>query len=167
MPVSEALKEERASSGGDVILNTLTFTHSTWPGPLYMVRDYQDFPAQLESGGEAVVFKAFSFSISGPDKSDTGTQSLKISVDTVNQEIINLLELAVVDVNNVPIEVTYRVYLASDPTAPQIDPPLKLWLKKVKVNNSSMTGQAELVSLINRKFPSVVYGPVFKSLLTI
>lgn len=167
MPIAEALKEQRASSGEDVILHTLTFIHSTWSSPLHMVRDYQDFPAQLESGGEAVIFKAFSFSISGPDKSDNGTQSLKISVDTVNQEIIDLLELAVLDVNNVPIEVTYRVYLASDPTVPQIDPPLKLWLKKVKVNNSTMTGQAELVSLINRKFPNVVYGPVFVSLLTV
>lgn len=167
MTITDELKELYSSSGADVIVHTLEFNHTSWPGPFYIVRGFEDFSANLEDSGPVVVFQKFAFNIQGPNKDVMGSQTLKINVDSVSTELVDLLELAIVDTNNVPIEVKFRIYLESDTTAPQNDPPLKLWMRKVTVDNFKVSGQAELVNLANRVFPNVKYGPHFKSLLNI
>lgn len=164
MTLSTDLKKLYASGGTNVILHTLAFNHSTWTTPFYIVRDWQDFTGNIENSGPSVLFKRFAFSVTGPNKDSNGTQMLNIQVDSVSQELINLLETAVVDTNNVPIEVTYRVYIDSDTSGPQIDPPLKLYVRNIKADNLKVTAQAELINLVNKKFPSVVYGNTFQSL---
>lgn len=164
MTLSEELKELYASSGTDVILHTLSFNHVAWDSEINIVRDFQDFTANLEDSGPSTVFTKHAFNITGPNKDENGTQTLKITVDAVNQVFVDLLEQAILDYSNSPIEVTYRIYLNSDTTGPQNNPPLKLYMKSVKVNNQTVSGTAELVSLINRKFPNVLYGSVFQSL---
>lgn len=164
MTISDDLKTVYSSAGDDVILHTLGFKHPSFSSPLYIVRDWQDFTANLEDSGPSTLFQKFAFSIQGPDKNELGNQVLSIVLDSVSLEIIKLLEQANADLNNSPIEVTYRAYLASDTTGPQNDPPLVLWMRKVQVSNTKIVGQAELISLENRKFPSVVYGTTFQSL---
>jgi hypothetical protein len=165
MALSDELKELYASSGDDVLLHTLSFNHPSWSSDFFIVRDWQDFTANLENSGPSTVFQKFAFSIQGPSKDEQGNQVLQIVIDAVSQELIALLEQANVDLNNSPIEVTYRAYLASDTTGPQNDPPLKLWMRKARVTNTKVTGQAELISLENRKFPNVKYGNTFQSLV--
>ena len=165
MALSEELKELYASGGDDVILHTLSFNHPAWSTPFYLVRDWNDLTVNLENSGPSTLFQKFAFNITGPNKDENGTQSLQIEVDAVSREFVDLLELAIVDENNSPIEVTYRLYLSSDTTGPQNDPPLKLWLKKVSVTNNTVSGKAELVGLINRKFPNILYGNEFRSLV--
>lgn len=165
MAISEELKELYASSGTGVILHTLSFNHATWATPFHIVRDFQDFAANLEDSGPLTTFNKFAFSIKGPNKDENGTLALDISVDAVSRELIDLLELAILDTNNNPIEVTYRIYIDTDTTGPQNDPPLTLFMKSIKVTNKSINGRAELVNLVNRKFPSILYDNTFQSLV--
>jgi hypothetical protein len=165
MSLSDELKQLYASAGTDILLHTLSFNHPSWSSEFFIVRDWQDFTANLENSGPSTVFQKFAFSIQGPNKDENGNQFLQITVDSVSLELINLIEQASLDLTNSPIEVTYRAYLSSDTTGPQNDPPLKLWMRKVQVDNKKVTGQAELISLENRKFPNVEYGTTFQSLV--
>ena len=167
MTLSDELKELYASSGDDVILHTLSFNHTSWASEFFIVRDWQDFTATLEDSGPSTVFQKFAFNISGPNKDENGNQAIRITVDAVSLELVELIAQANADTNNNPIEVTYRMYINTDTTGPQNDPPLKLWLRRVTITNKTITGQAELISLENRKFPSVVYGSTFQSLVNL
>tara|TARA_R110000868_G_scaffold33755_7_gene122239 strand:- start:2901 stop:3407 length:507 start_codon:yes stop_codon:yes gene_type:complete len=164
MALSEELKELYASSGSDVILHTLEFNHSTWPEPLRVVSDMADWTADLEDSGPTVTFSRHAFTIQGPNKDANGGRYLAITLDNVSLSIMTLLNLAIEDLNQVPIEVVYRIYVSSDTTGPQNLPPLKLFLKKVTCDLNKITGRAEIVGLVNRKFPNQTYGPKFKSL---
>ena len=165
MTISEELRELYVSSGDDVILHTLSFNHTSWDTEFFIVRDFQDFTANLENDGPETTFLKFAFNIKGPDTDINGNQVMNISVDAVNRQLVSLLETAANDENNNPIEVTYRQYIASDTTGPQNDPPLKLYMNKVQINNQKIQGTAELINLQNRKFPNVVYGNTFQSLV--
>jgi hypothetical protein len=165
MALSEELKKLYASAGTDILLHTLSFNHPAWTSEFFIVRDWQDLTANLENSGPSTVFQKFAFSIQGPNKDENGNQYLQLNIDSVSLELIDLIEQASLDLTNSPIEVTYRAYLESDTTGPQNDPPLKLFMRKVEVDNTRVTGQAELISLENRKFPNVVYGTTFQSLV--
>jgi hypothetical protein len=165
MTISEELKELYASSGTDVILHTLTFIHSSWAAPLYLVSDFQDLTANLEDSGIEVTFSKFAFEVTGPSSDGKGSRRLGITLDNVSREVMVLLNQAVTAQTQVPIEVIYRIYISSDLTGPQNNPPLRLWLKDISCTNQRITGTAEVVGLINRKFPSINYGFQFKSLL--
>jgi len=165
MAISEDLKELYSSGGSDVVLHTLSLSHITWEESFYIVRDYQDWEANLEDSGPLVTFKKTAFSIEGPEIDVNGNQKLNITIDAVNRSIIDLLEVAVKDSSQSPIEVTYRLYIDSDNSGPQNDPPLKLYMRTVNLSTKNVSGYAELVGLENRKFPNVNYGNVFQSLI--
>ncbi len=165
MALSEELKILYSSSGNNVILDTLSFNHTTFENEIFFVNDFQDFTANLENSGPSIVFKKYAFRISKPSKSESGNIVLNITLDTVNLTLLSKIQTAVSDINNNPIEVTYRTYISNDTSGPQNDPPLKLFLRKIKVTNTQISGKAELVSLQNRKFPNVIYDNAFQGLL--
>jgi hypothetical protein len=55
------------------------------------------------------------------------------------------------------IEVTYRPYLASDPSGPQMNPPLTLVIRSVTADIFRVKARAGFADLANRKFPNEVY----------
>ena len=167
MPISNELKQLYASSGDDVILNTLELNHPSWPNPFFIVQDWQDLTADLEVTGTTVVFEKYAFGFSGPDNNERGTQSINITFDSVSGVLVDLLETAMLDMTNTPITVIYRIYLDSDKTAPQNNPPLRLSMRKVKVDLKKITGRAEVVSLINRKFPNEKYDDTFSGIINL
>jgi hypothetical protein len=165
MAISTELKELYASGGNDVILHTLSFNHNTWASPYYIVKDWQDLTANLHAGGPSITFNKYAFDIQGPNVDTKGAKYLSITLDNVSRELMGLLELAITDENFVAIEVVYRIYIASDTSQPQNTPALYLNLRKVRVNNTRITGIAEISSALNMKFPNVLYDSRFKSLL--
>jgi hypothetical protein len=162
---SDALKELYASSGTGVILYTLELSHPSWASRFYIVNDFQNFTANLENAGPSVEFQRFAFELRGPEKNDQGDVYLQLTIDNVSTQMVDFLELAAADTNNVPINMVYRVYIDTDTTGPQINPPLELKLHNARVTNRRMSGQAAMVNFVNRKFPNVVYGNVFQSLV--
>jgi hypothetical protein len=164
MALSEELKVLYSSGGDDVTIQTLELKHYLWEQSFYVVNQYTDFTAFLEGGIQEVTFNKYSFSIIGPDKNSNGVQTLEVRLDAVNRELIDLLEIANSDENNIPITLIYREYIDSDTSGPQNDPPIELTLGKVVVNKLSASGQAESKNLSNKKFATDVYTSAYKSL---
>lgn len=162
MAISEELKELYASSGTEVILHTLEFTHSTFSAPIYIVNDWNDLDATLETG-VAVTFNRYAFRFTPPSRDGKGSERLTLTVDNVNREFTEKLE-GVMNGTRDPLKITYRIFISSDLSGPQNDPPTTLNLLNVKATNRNITGTATGVDLLNRGFPNVLYGPVFQSL---
>ena len=162
--LSDKLKKLYTSSGNDVILETLQVSHTTFSNDFYIVKDFQDFTANLENSGPQVTFNKYSFSVNGPNKGSDGNITLNIVIDAVNLTLINLLETAVQDTNNNPITIIHRVYVQSDTTGPQRDP-IKLQVRSLSINNFTISATAEMVGLENKKFLNINYDHRFKSLL--
>lgn len=164
MAISQELKEVYASVGPEVILHTLELKHPSFNNSFFIVRDWNDFTANLENSGPSVLFQKFAFNVTEPKRDSQGNQFFNVTIDAVNQEIVNLLDSAV-DGSRIPIKVVYRIYLASDTSGPQNTPPPVFEFRNITVNNFRVSGAAESISMINRRFPNVLYGDTFRSLL--
>ena len=162
MALSEELKELYASSGPDVILDTLEFTHSTFDAPIYIVNDWNDLNATLETG-VAVTFQKYAFRFTPPNRDQKGSERLTLTIDNVSREFTEKLE-GIMNGTRDPLLVTYRVYISSDLSGPQNDPPTTLNLINVVATNRNITGTATNKDLINTGFPNVLYDQVFQSL---
>lgn len=159
--LSQAIAEAYASAPSDeVILHTLEIRHPSFTQPIRVVRDNQDLLAGLEAtapvdAGQWVTFVAFAFDFVPPP---SGTQTLPevtIAVDNVSQEIGRALEGAIDSA--VPIQITYRPYLSSNPALPEMNPPLHLTVLSGQLNALRATLRAGFVDFVNRKFPSEMY----------
>lgn len=159
--LSQALAEAYASApADDVILHTLEFRHPSFTTPIRVVRDYADLTATLEAGaplnaGQAVTFVAFAFDFRLPDVLSSGVPEIEITIDNVSRDIIGYLDQAAQSASL--IEVTYRPYLASDLTGPQMDPPLTLVVREATADVFRVVCKAGFGDLANRKFPSQLY----------
>lgn len=159
--LSAAIAEAYASAPTDeVILHTLEIRHPTFTTPIRVVRDHQDFSAFLEADapvdpGGNVNFTAFAFDFIMPDVNRSAVPEIEVVLDNISGEIIAYLDAAAQTSDL--IEITYRPYLASDTSAPQMDPPLTLGIREVKVDIFRVRARAGFGDLANRKFPSEVY----------
>lgn len=159
--LDDALKEAYASApADDVILHTLEIRHSTFTQPIRVVRDHQDLVAFLEADapanpGEEVTFVRLAFDFTLPEVSKSTSPEIEIGLDNVTGEIAGYLDSAA----NSPdlIEITYRPYLASDLSGPQMNPPLTLVIRSVSANVFRATARAGYADLANLKFPSETY----------
>lgn len=175
---TEALQEAYASAPTDeVILHTLELRHPSFledseETPIRVVRDFGEL---LEIGdpdifghllgleldapknpGETVRFIACMFDIDLPAQREGGVPEVEISLDNVTREVSKYLDAATE--TRVPVELTYREYLASDKTEPQFILH-GLTLSRVKTNVFRITGTASFVDLVNKSFPGKVYRP--------
>ena len=159
--LSDALEEAYASApSSEVILHTLEIRHSSFTAPIRVVRDFHDFTATLEitapvDPGSEVTFIAMAFDFSLPDVEKAISPEIDISLDNVSGELIGYLDAAAQTPDL--IEVTYRPYLASDPSGPQMNPPLTLVIRSVTADIFRVLARAGFADLANRKFPNEVY----------
>lgn len=154
--LSEALKEAYASApSNDAIIETLQISHPSLPGgDIYLAKNNDDIDLALEDSS-VVTFEGAGFQIALPAKADTGLSQLSIKIDNIDQRVSDFINSA--KNFTTPVEVTYRVYLSSDPTTVQNDPPLILYLSDVKITLFDVTGTANFADLVNKKFPSEIY----------
>jgi len=159
--LSAAIKEAYAAAPADVVtLHTLEFRHAAFSAPIRVVRDHADHTCTLEAGapvdgGAAVLFVGFAFDVLPPEVTDTASPEVVITIDNVTQEIEDNIAAALQTSDKV--EVTYRPYLSTDLTAPQMDPPLTLTLTQISADNYTVTARARMGDFANRKFPSEEY----------
>lgn len=148
--IKEALAEAYASCRSDqVILETLSFVHPV-AGTKRIVKDRQDWTLGLETGGTAL-FTGCGFDFTLPATGTGGLQALSIAVDNVDRSIGDYVELAKDSLD--PVVVTYRPYLSTDLTQPQLDPPLELYLTDVVTTVTRVTGKATFLDIMNMSFP--------------
>lgn len=159
--LDDALAEAYASAPAyDPILHTLELRHPSFTAPIRVVRDHRDFTAFLEAdapadpGGE-VTFVGFAFDFKLPEVAKAQSPEIEIILDGISGEIISYLDAAAQ--SSELIEVTYRPYLASDPSAPQMDPPLTLVVRTVTADVFTVRAKAGYADLSNRRFPYQLY----------
>lgn len=170
--LEEALKEAYATApAGEVILHTLEFRHPNFTTPLRVVRDKADLDATLEidapeNPGEEVTFVQFAFDLELPDVTTGSSPELLLTIDNVSRDILTYIDLAANSADL--IEVTYRPYLASDTTAPQMNPPLTMTLKEVEADVFRITARCGFGNFANTPFPRETYDlQRFAGLLTV
>ena len=159
--LSAAIKEAYASAPTDaVILHTLEFRHPDFTAPIRVVNDHANLTATLEATapanpGAAVEFIRFAFRFTLPELMTTGTPEIESEIDNVDASIVAYMDAAAQ--SDQLIEVTYRPYLSTDLSAPQMDPPLTLVIRQVTADIFRVRARAGYADLANRKFPSEVY----------
>ncbi len=159
--LDDAIKEAYASApASEVILHTLEIRHPYFTQPIRVVRDNHDFTATLEADapvnpGASVTFVALAFDFVLPEVGKATSPEIEISLDNISGEIIGYLDAAAQTADL--IEVTYRPYLASDTTGPQMNPPLTLVIRSVTADVFRVKARAGYADLSNRKFPNEVY----------
>ena len=166
---SDALKEAYASNPvNQIIFDTLEIRHPAFvddngnPTAARIVIGYEDLYATLESdapmnAGEQVRFQAMAVDVKRPGFEENQTPQLVITLDNVGRELIGYLEAAASDPN--VIEVTYRPYLLSDLSAPQMDPPITMIATDVQVDVFQVQITATLDDVTNWAFPHRLYQP--------
>ena len=150
-----AIREAFAvATSDDPPLDTIQISHPSLAGSIYLVKNREDMVLNLENG-DPVTFKGCGFRMALPPSGDNGLQELTISVDNVDRQVSDFLDS--VKTTGVPVQVTYRPYLSSVRTEPQMDPPLVLFLGDAKITVFEATGRASFADLINKKFPTQLY----------
>lgn len=161
MSLQIALKEAYASVPSDeVILHTLEIRHPNFTTPLRVVKDWQDLTAKLEvdapvNAGEYVTFLGLAFEFVPPSSTTQASPEVQITLDNVSREIGLALESAIESMQK--ISLTYRPYLLSDLSMPQMSPPLNMTVMSGSINMLRATLRAGFSDFANMRFPSQVY----------
>lgn len=166
--LSAALKEAYAAAPQNVVvLHTLELRHPSFiddvgqPIALRVVMDHADLEAKLEddapqNAGEYVTFINFSFDMQPPNVEEVATPELVVTIDNVSREIEDNIAYAVA--SPYPVGITYRPYLSTDLTQPQMDPPLHLTSQgAIEVDDFRVTMRATFGDMANRQFPNEDY----------
>lgn len=165
--MSEALKEAYVlAPSDDVLIHTLELRHPLFqndaglPDSAWITTDEASITATIEAdapvrGGEAITFISLAFRFRLAPIEISAAPVLQLQIDNVNRLIVEQLDLAVADPNK--ILMCYRAFLASDLSAPQIDPPPTFTLSSVKVDPLSMRATARVDIDLNGAFPRKVY----------
>lgn len=159
--LGQAIKEAYAAAPADVVtLHTLEFRHPAFTQPIRVVRDHVDHTCTLEAGAPvdpsvAVLFVGFAFDIVLPEVSDIAAPEVVITIDNVSMEIEDNINAALQTADKV--QVTYRPYLSTDLTAPQMNPPLTLTLTAINADQYRLTARAQMGDYANKKFPGEDY----------
>lgn len=154
--LSDAYAEAAASAPAErVVLYTYELEHPAFTERILIVNDYADLRANLETG-ELVTFVACPVSVVAPEESDNAASpSIQVQIQGVSSLVAGRLDAAMQDGGQ--IHIVERVYCSDQLDAPAITPPLKLVLRDVEVNETTVTAQAGYDDPINRGFPGKDY----------
>lgn len=168
--LSAAIAEAYACAPSDrVILHTLEIRHPAFidesgnADAIRVVRDHADLVATLEADaplhpGLAVTFLAYAWEMDLPEVAQAATPSLTIKIDNVSRLIVENIQRAVASPS--PIYVTYRPYLSTDLSGPQISPVLTLEVTEIFATSYVVTATARFADLSNKLFPGETYTPL-------
>jgi hypothetical protein len=152
----DAIKEAYASAPkGVVIYETIQIHHESFSPDFFLVDQRGDKSLPLAEGEEPIVFTASGFRFTLPPTGENGTQDLRIAIDNVDRRISDFIKQVVG--TNTPVVVTYRPYLSNDLTKPQLDPPLQLNLRDLKITTLQVSGRASYADILNMPFPNEYY----------
>lgn len=149
------MKEAFAHAPSDrVIYHTLEIRQTGVQDSKYIVKNRRAITARDEDGDE-IVFQPCNFDFTLPSANEEGVQSLNITIDNMNREASDFVEVAAD--SDVSVEVIYRPYLSIDLSTPQMDPPLVMFLEDIQITETEVTGRGTFMDIVNKKFPSIIY----------
>jgi Domain of unknown function (DUF1833) len=154
---NEALLEAYASCPpSSRVYFTLEVNHPSFATPAYIVANVGDDMAfGIEVGADVnsglmVTFLACPLSADYPEQREGQPPTTKIKIDNVNRELVPKIRAA--QGVRAYIQVKYREYLGSDLTEPAYGP-IEFVLSNVQMVGTSLTGNAMVKNLQNKRFP--------------
>ncbi len=134
---------------------TLELYHSQ-VGTLRYVQQARDVTATLEADaprnpGAAVLFTAAAIELTLPSQQNDSRQQLGIAVSALIDEAQDAIEAISGPGYLEPLQAMLRIYLASDLSAPQNDPPLSLTADSIDKDASAITIQASADNINNMR----------------
>ncbi|UKL14891.1 protein of unknown function DUF1833 [Erwinia phage Gungnir39] len=152
---SKALNVLYASSGDDVILDTLQI--SIGANNIYLVKAYDDVIATTEAGVQ-VTFQAAGIDIALPKRNADGTQDLQFAVSNIFGEVSSLVRPAL-NRGDAGL-LTYRRYVSSDLGAPA-EAPYSLVIKSGQWTNTEAQIIAGYADILDTAWPRFRYTVPF------
>jgi Domain of unknown function (DUF1833) len=156
MPVSmSAAQREAFASSRAVILHALTFEHAAWTGSLDVVQALSSI-ALTDETASTRTYLPVPFKLSPPELSADAPSEMRIELDCVPRDVVDLLEQAVAAAG--VITVTYRAWDSADPSAP-VYGPISLSIVDAAASLDKVSLRAADTDLANRAFPNDDYTP--------
>jgi hypothetical protein len=154
-PLQDAIREAYATARTDVVyLDTMEISNPSVDS-VYLVQDRVNHDLTLENG-QVKTFVGCAFRFNLPATGENGVQELNIAIDNVDRGISDFLQTLLE--SDEPVRITYRPYLSEDPTQPQLNPPLVLFLTDVVINVLEVSGRAAFADVLNRRFLTETYN---------
>lgn len=165
--LKQAMKEAYASApSGVVIIHTLEFRHPNFKDEanqatsIKVVLGHDNYEAKLELSaplkpGQYVTFIPMAFDFDLPNVEHLAMPEIGISMDNVSREIEDNLLIAAA--SPFPVEVTYRPYLSTDNTAPQMDPPYTFTLTSAEADDMQVKVRGNYGNAANVLVPRETY----------
>ncbi len=159
--ISDALKEAYASAPTDeIVYDTIEINHRSFDEPIYVVNSDEGIYAWIEASDPTnpnteVFFTPTGFALKGPELTPDSTPQLRIDLDNVSSLIVQMVESTMNDAY--PISIVWRVYLESDKSVPQINPPIRMQAIDIEADVLKVNIKAVFTDIYNVKFPNEVY----------
>ena len=153
--LQDAIKEAYTVAPSDVIIfNTIEIRQVGVQDSVFLVKSKSPLIAYDDDSGE-LTFLPANFDFTLPPQNEEGFVSLNIAIDNINRVASDFVDRA--RSTKVPVEIIYRPYLSTDLSAPQMNPPLVLYLRDIQVTAMQVVGRATFMDVVNKKFPSELY----------
>ena len=154
--LEDAIKEAYAIAPTQkTLVHTLEVRQEAVQTTVYLVQSRRQIIAKDETGVNRT-FEPCGFQFTLPPVTEEGYQFLNVAIDNINRRVTTFVEIA--KSSPVPVQLIYRPFLSDDLLGgPQMNPPLRLYLKDVSVTAMQVTGRATFLDLVNKIFPSELY----------
>jgi len=162
MTISAELKAVYATAPIDrYYIETLTLKHPIFRegdnslGEFFMTNQRDGFTGTLEDS-RVVEFQPVPFTAIPPNSEEQSDVQLQVGIDNASRQLMLYIE-KLGETPNVPIVVTYRVYLSDDLNTVQNDPPLILDIISVRATQQLVSFTAGNSNQRDKPFPSQLY----------
>lgn len=150
--LEQAYREAVASGGNDVFVRTLEITCAAWDAPVLLCNGFTDRICGTEDG-RVLNFLAANIGIALAAKNNKGNQALAFGIDNTTGLVRHLADEAL-DAN-ARVTAVYRVYLASDLSAP-CERPYRMSVDSDSFERNQATLQCGFFDVIGTAFPRVI-----------
>lgn len=155
--LQQIYREAVASGGKEAFVRTLELTCSAWVAPVLICNGFKDRICGTEDG-RLLSFTAANIGIALPQKNNKGNQALAFGVDNTTGEVQQKADHALD--SSARVTATYRVYLASDLSAP-CEKPYRMSVDSDSFEQNQATLQCGFFNLIGTSWPRDFYTTKF------
>lgn len=155
--LEDTYREAIASGGKESFVRTLEITCPAWSAPILICNGFKDRICGTEDG-RLIATLAANIGIALPQKNNKGNQALAFAVDNTTGEVQSKADQALD--SNIRVTATYRVYLASDLSAP-CEKPYRMSVDSDSFEQNQATLQCGFFDLIGTAWPRNFYTTNF------
>lgn len=155
--LEDTYREALASGGKESFVRTLELTCPAWAEPVLICNGFRDRICGTEDG-RLLKFEAANIGFALASKNNKGNQALAFAVDNTTGKVRHLADQAI-DANE-RVTATYRVYLASDLSAP-CERPYRMTVESDSFESNSSNLQCGFFDLIGTAWPRKLYTTNF------